>query len=206
MKKKLSILVLSFVIAVAFVPAYAFADTAPAMKAYDQVLKSGSTVYCGGAAGIYKVKVKKGKVKSKKLIYKSYAPFDNYSYIGSMYKKGKYIYFMLWTEGTLCYLKRVSTSGKSKKLASLEESCYGYSIGGNRIFYDTYDWDRDAPSFMEMNLDGTGKKASSVRANATVAKTNAKGYKAVIKKNGQYLKDYLKTPKGTYYLGKIKKN
>lgn len=64
MKKKLSLFILSFMVAIAFMPAASFAESAPEMSAYDQVLKEGKTVYVGGAAGINKVKLKSnGKVK-----------------------------------------------------------------------------------------------------------------------------------------------
>ena len=69
MKKKFLACIMVLAIAVAFMPANTFAASKTAtMKAYDQVIKSGNTVYCAGAEGLYKVKVKKGKVVSKKVI------------------------------------------------------------------------------------------------------------------------------------------
>ena len=228
MKKKLTIFVLSFIVAIAFMPAAAFAESAPEMTAYNQVLKEGNTAYVGGAAGIYKVKLKSnGKVKSKKLIFKSYSPFGAYSYINTMYKQDNYIYFLQGTEGGTQYLKRVSTSGKSKKLASLLDTYYGYSIDGNTIYYSTYnsalddDWDDDDywydddwddedydPSLYQllkrMNLDGSSKQDTDITPNCKTKKTSDAEYTRTIKKKGKYAKDYLKTPKGTFYLGKIK--
>jgi len=236
MKKKLSLFILSFMVAIAFMPAASFAESAPEMTAYDQVLKEGRTVYVGGAAGIYKVKLKSnGKVRSKKLIFKSYRPFGAYSYINTMYKQGGHIYFLLGTEGSSQYLKRVSTSGKSKSLATLSDSYYGYSIDGDTIYYSTYntalddvdwdddwdyddwdyddwdddDWDDDydpaeSQLLKRMNLDGSSKRDTEITPNCKTKKTSDNGYTRKIKKKGKYVKDYLKTPKGTFYLGKVK--
>ena len=64
MKKKFLACIMVLAIAVAFMPANTFAASKTAtMKAYDQVIKSGNTVYCAGAEGLYKVKVKKGAKK-----------------------------------------------------------------------------------------------------------------------------------------------
>ena len=213
MRKKLSMFVLAFVVAVAFLPAAVFAQSAPQMTAYNQVLKEGNTVYCSGAAGIYKVDFNEnGIVESKARIFKSYRPFGKYSYISDMYKQGDYIYFLQGTEGTACYLKRVSDTGEKKKLAFMEEPEYGYSIDGNTIYYSTFNYDYEGDdeslyqTLMCMNLDGSSKQETTITPNSVTKKTNEAGYSRVIKKKGKYLKDYLKTPNGTVYLGKIKKS
>ena len=213
MRKRISKYLIALIVAIAFLPAAAFAESAPQMTAYNQVIKEGNTVYCSGAGGIYKVDLNdSGKVESKVRIFKSYRPFGKYSYISDMYKKDDYIYFLQGTEGTTCYLKRVSVTGESKKLVYMDEPEYGYSIDGDTIYYSTfnYDYEGDDESqyqiLMRMNLDGSSKQETTITPNEVTKKTNESGFARVIRKKGKYLKDYLQTPEGTFYLGKIKKS
>ena len=216
MKKRICLFIVTLLVTAMLLPAAAFAESAPLMTAYYQVLKEGNTVYCGGAAGIYKVDLNdSGTIDSKTLLFKSYRPFGKYSYIIDMYKQGEYIYFLQETEGTTAYLKRVSETGTSKKLAALDDSEYGYSIDGDTIYYSTYNWEYDDEDYdgdagyqllKRMNLDGSSKQDTTITPNTVSKKSNEIGYSRVIKKKGKYLKDYLKTPNGTFYLGKIKKS
>ncbi|MBQ6496289.1 MAG: hypothetical protein IJI74_03870 [Firmicutes bacterium] len=205
MKKKISICVIAFitafVTAIAFMPTTAYAETAAKMYEYG-AFKDGKTVYCCGETGLYKVKVtSSGKVKSKKRIVKC----GLHAYLFSFHKNGKFIYYTQGTEGTTSYVKRVKTNGKeNKKLATLEDSMYGFSIDGDKIYYSTYDWDADDEIFMCMNLDGSDKQTTTITPNSKFKRTNKKGYKVVIKYDGKYVKEYLKTPKAKKLLGKKK--
>ena len=59
-------------------------------------------------------------------------------------------------------------------------------------------------SYKVMKLNGKSKKKTKIKPAEKNKKTNARGYSMKYKKKGKYVKTYLKTPKGTYYLGKIK--
>ncbi len=148
-KRALVTAICLFVIA-AFLPispaSYAGGTTKVKMTVYTQVIKSGHTAYCSGAKGIYKVKLKNGRVKSKTMLVKD-------TYVGEMKKKGKYIYYITGSEGDVCHLCRVNI--KTKKRATLI-TCYapvyaGFVIKNNRIYIDEEgyidddddDWDDD---------------------------------------------------------------
>ena len=180
-----------------------------ATTVYDDVLKTGNTVYCAGASGIYKAKLKKGKMKSAKRIYRSYSPmFGAYSYISAMSLNGSYLYFFEGSEGVLKSLCRVKTDGKGKKhLADTWESRYGYAISNNRIYYDEGPADEDYSEevLVCMKLNGSEQHSTDIIPKMTQKKTSAKGYSVKIKRAGKYYKDYLKTPKGTFLLGKCKR-
>ena len=198
MKKKIAAFVLSLAIAVSFMPANTFAASTAKMTSYDQVIKSGSTVYCAGAEGIYKVKVKKGKVVSKKRLVDAES-FGAYSYYSGMKKKGKYIYTQSSSEGTLFSLVRVRTSnGKCKTLASANDKGeINYAIKKSKIYYKpSYGGAKKA-----MKLNGKNKKKTSVKPVMKHRKSNAKGYKVIMKEKGSRVITYLKTPKGKFRLG-----
>ena len=211
-----ALIALCFIVAMSFMPVMSGEFTAHAasgtvkMTTYDEVIKIKNTVYCAGAKGIYKVKLKNGKVKSKKLIVKAANPlFGPYTYIGEMKKKGNYIYYMHASEGTLWTLLRVNIkTGKEKTLISFNEQKYfGYVIKNKKIYYDDQDGSDEyniKANVYSMKLNGTGKKKASVKPLMKQKKTNKKGYSIVIKQKGRYAKDYLKTPKGKFYLGKVK--
>ena len=208
--------ILSMIITLAFMPLISDDFTAHAaggtvkMTTYNQVIKVKNTVYCAGAKGIYKVKLKNGKVKTKKLIVKAANPlFGAYTYVGHMKKKGGYIYYTHGSEGTLWNFNRVNIkSGKKKHLADTgEQKYYGYVIKNKKIYFDYQDGSDDyeiKANVISMKLNGSSKKRSSVKPKMTVKDSNAKGYSVVIKQKGSYAKDYLKTPKGKFYLGKVK--
>lgn len=202
MKRKGMLCLIALVVAVAFMPATVFAASG-SVKAvtYAHVYKSGKTAYCAGETGIYKVTLKKGKLKKKKRIVKS----GEFSHIFSFKKKGKYIYYEDWTEGTLAYIRRAKTSGgKVKTLASVEE-LEDYVVKGNKIYYSCYDYDKgDKLVYKVMKLNGKKKKSTSVRPVQVSRESNAAGYTVITKYSGRYVKDYLKTPKGTFYLGEYK--
>ena len=205
MKHKLVLVLLSLVIAVAFMPASAFASS-KTMTAYDQVIKSGNTAYCMTSAGIYKVKLKNHKVKSKKKIFKANSEEPMY---GKAMKKVKgYLYFKV--EGPVgAFLVRVKTSGgKGKYLLNPDPDwCLDdYVISGGKIYYKLEGMKSN--KYKKMKLNGAAKKKTSVKAVLKTKKANAKGYKIIEKekkKNGDYyIYSWLKTPKQKYLLGKFK--
>ena len=218
MKKKLSLRVLlltfAFIIAASFMPFGAGADEVYAgsgtisMTTYSQVIKSGKTVYCAGAKGIYKVKLKNGKVKSKKCIFKYGEVFSADSYVGNMALVGKSIYFSEFTNGSVAYIYKVGTDGKGRKNLATQEDYADFVISGDKIYYETAVWDDDYDDplvYTEViTLDGKYVGRSDLKIAIDSKKSNAKGYKMIIKKKGKYVKDYLKTPKGKFYLGKAR--
>ena len=204
MRRNVLVCIMVLAVAVAFMPVGAFAETQTARMTSYTVCKDGNTVYCAGESGIYKVRFSKGKVKSKKRLVKS----AEYNHIYTLAKKGEYVYFQNWTKGTMSSIKRVKTSGgKAKTLVTVNE-LYNFAISGKKIYYSYCDYDsnyNEVTHCMVMNLNGKGKKSTTIQAESTQKTSNAKGYRVNTKKQGKYAKDYLKTPKGTVYLGKSKK-
>jgi len=197
--KKLLACIMVLAVAVSFMPISTFAATKSVkMMTYDQVLKTGSTAYCCGAEGVYRVKLSNGKVVSKKLLHKD-PSYGDYSHCEGMKKKNGYIYYQITSEGTLYYLARVKASGgKYKTLAKLnDQGQVQYAIKGSKIYYKG-DYGKTKKV---MNLNGTGKKKTKVKAVTKHKNSNAKGYKVIMKQKGSKAITYLKTPKGTYKLG-----
>lgn len=203
--KKLAACVMAMAIAVSFMPASAFAASKTvSMTAYNQVYKTGSTYYCAGASGIYKVKVKNGKVKSKKRIVKNDWVGGPYSYYDGMKKKGKYLYYRVGSEGTWGTVNRVKLSGGKEKELAITGYHGDYAIKGKKIYFDKMD-DEENVMKRVMKLNGTDKKKTSTKAKIKTKKSNTSGYSMKIKEKGEVVKDYLRTPKGTFYLGKCEK-
>ncbi len=208
MKKKLTACILILAVAISFMPVSAFAGSSTAkMTAYDQVLKCGSYAYCAGAGALYKVKVKNGKVVKVKKLVKSYGTAGPYSYFEAMKKYGSNIYYREGSEGTTATLHRVNyRTGKHKSLAM---TGYGadYAIKDKKIYYYKYAEDEygdvKTPKRV-MDLSGKNKKGTSTKAVLTTKNSNASGYSIKIIKKKGYYRDYLKTPKGTYFLGKLR--
>lgn len=208
MKRRIITILIAFAVAVSFMPTFAHAASKVKMTAYDQVVKSGNTVYCAGEGNtIYKVKLKNGRVKSKKRLVKGDWAMGDYSYIQKMKKRGNYLYYVVGTEGTMWYFYRVNVkSGKKKELAV---NATHYVIKKKKIYAEFYNEEGDTPweyalLYKTMKLNGKGKKKSSVEPVMKVKKSNAKGYSMVYKISGDYSKAYLKTPKGRFYLGRTR--
>ena len=204
MKKNVGIVLLALAVALAFVPASAYAASSVSMTTYQQVVKSGSTVYVASPGwGIYKATVKNNVVKSKKWLVKETNCYDTWSYITRMKKKGNFLYYISTTEGTPNYLNRVNiSSGKVKQVA---ENVAGYACKGKKLYAELYDPEYESGNvYRVMSLAGASKKATSVKPVTKLKTSSAKGYSAVYKVSGGYVKTYLKTPKGKYYLGKVK--
>lgn len=201
--KRLVAIAMVFTIAVSLLPlteSYAATKTV-SMKVYDQVIKSGNTLYCAGAEGLYKVTLSKsGKVKSKKLLVKG-ETFGNYSYICGMKKYGNFIYYFSGTEGTVGYFKRVNISTKKQKTLLTENDEVGgvtVAIKNKKIYYKY-----DTGKRKVMNLNGTSKKNSKITPKMKYLKTNKKGYSVIMKEkkrgDGYLVTTYLKTPSGKKY-------
>ena len=201
MRKKILACIMVLAIAVSFMPTSAFAGSKIKMTAYDQVIKSGNTVYCAGARGLYKVTLKKGKVKKVKVLYSTGRTWFDGSQLEAMKKKGKYIYFIQVT-GVDNLLYRIKTSGKNKKLLALT---YDYAIKGNKIyFYDSdVDEDEDAENASVMKLNGKSKKRTSKDYVLKTKRSNKAGYKVYSRVKKSYVQDFLITPKGKFYLGRV---
>ena len=199
MKKKIISCILVLAVAVAFMPTMAFAASHVKMKVYDEVYKTGNTIYAAGAQGIYKVTVKKGVKKKSKLIYHfsdDVTYFDD-GHVFAMKKKGKYIYFLESSTGTAMILHRIKTNGKSHKRYCQVDN---YVIKGKKIYFEDFIVDKK----YVMKLNGKSKKKTKTKISMMPRISNKSGYELYYKVNKGYVEDWLKTPKGLYYLGKIR--
>ncbi len=200
MKRRVLAGVLSLLIAVAFIPSSAFAASKVKMKGYDRVVKSGDTVYIAGAGkAIYKVKVKKGKIKSKKTLQKGGWATSENSFIRGMKKKGDYLYYLNEGEASYTCLYRINV--KSGKTKLLRKNCYAYAIKKNRI-YAHIDCMGENIHNEVMKLNGQSKKTTSIKPVLTTKNSNAKGYSVKYSITGKYVKTCLKTPKQKRCIGK----
>lgn len=206
MRTKLTACIVTLIVAVAFMPAPAFAASKVKMKTYNEVIKSKNTVYCAGSAGIYKAKVKKGKVKSCRLIYRGPRPVSGSGYVDGMKKKDKYLYFRQMPVSSGEYqLYRITTSGKHKKWLA---NTGWYAIKKKKLYTTEYKEDptgmRDFfVCYYKMNLNGTKKKKTKTKVVMRDVASNAKGYHVITKVVNGWNYDYLVTPKGKFLLGKV---
>ena len=199
MKRKAIICLLVLFTAVAFMPAKTYAASKTVKSTAYSVYKSGKYIYCTGKSGIYKVKVKKGKVVSRKQLVR----LDGYGSIYSFIKKGKYLYFQLYSTGTPSDLCRVRiTGGKMQKLVHFSEDG-AFAVKGKKIYYTGYNGNYKYVRKV-MNLNGSGKKNTKVTPERSTVESNVLNYESVTKTSGKYYKDYLKTPAKSNYLGKVK--
>ncbi len=206
MKKKIIACMLVLAVAVALMPLTACAASKVIIKTYDEVFKIKNVAYCAGAAGLYKVKLKKGKVKNATLIYKCSEAEGCYSSLGSMKKKGKYIYFITGENESKLQLYRVKTNGKSKKHIT---NTGWYVIKGKKLYTTEYEPDMTYSTdfivhYYKMTLTGKKKKETKTKVRMIDVFTNAKGYSIKVKAFKGYAYDYLVTPKGSFFLGKVK--
>ena len=180
-------------------------DTAK-METYD-ILKVGKTVYVPSAGwGIYKVTVKNGKVKKVKWLVKSKDGDPDGTYIGSMKKKGKYLYYIMYTEGTSSYLHRVKISSrKREQITKMNISDYAFINDNLYITAWRYDTKEDdyLPMYRTVNLKDKSTQNANIKAEIVNHTSNAKGYSASYKVKGKYVYTYLRTPKGRFKLGKV---
>ena len=201
MKKKIVACMIVLVVAVAFMPTSAFAGSKAKMTTYSSLYKTKNTVYCAGSGGLYKVSLKKGKVKSTRVLYRTSPMFIACSYITGIKKKGKYVYFAVGGESHYWDLARIKTSGKGLQWLAFTNGC-NYAIKGKKIYYgDKSDWDTSTAYYV-MNLNGKSKHKTSKKAAMKSKKSNTSKYRIIMKEYKGYAYDYLKTPKGTFLLGK----
>ncbi len=214
MRKKIIACIMALAIAVAFMPTSAFAASKVKMTGYDQVYMTGNTAYCAGTKGIYKVTLSNGAVTSKKLIFKENDIWGGPS-VFAMHKKGNYIYFLEEADEYNPFLIRVNISGKNEKL--LAKDVTKYAIKGKKIYYRYQEYYSGKVKKRVMKLNGKSKKRTSKKVKMKRVKSNVSGYsmKCVHKEysekkqeemgiyGGGYNYDYLKTPRGTYFLGGV---
>ena len=204
MRKRIIACITVLAVALAFMPASAFAASKVRMTCYDYVYKTGNTVYCAGSTGLYKVKVsKKGKAKSVKKLFDVRTVSKEQVIVYNMKKKGSYIYFLVETDVTgegNPALWRVKTDGKNlKRLAG----CFEYAIKGKKIYYVTLDPVTYANIYHMMKLNGKSKKKAKRGVRIDPKRTNAKRYSVITSAGGGYAADYLKTPADKFFLGKV---
>ena len=201
MKKKGLIVLLAFIVAISFMPVCAFAGTKTVQAKSYYLIKSGKTVYCSGNSGVYKVTLKKGKIKKKKRLAKP----DEYVFYEQMQKKGKYLYFIIGTNGSSSHISRVRTSGGKVRHLAFVDELEDFAVKGKKIYYD-YGYEDDNGNMQRicrsMKLNGKKKRKTSVRPVERILNSNAQGYSILRKETEMYYYDYLKTPKGTFLLGK----
>lgn len=198
MKRKILMILMMTIIAVAFMPVTASAAS-KTMKVYDKVLKEGKYVYCISEAGVYKVNVKTGK---KKTLGKRDTMIEEW-FPGAMKKKGKWIYFLV--NGPVgSSLQRVNVNNANWKILTVldgEHWVERYMISGNKIYYTWGSKNR------VMKLNGKNKKTTKTKPLMRHYTSNAKGYKVIekyyTKGDVDYCKCWLKTPSKKIYLGKI---
>lgn len=208
MKKKIISIILASMMVVTMLPMQVSAASTAKMTAFNQVYKTKNIAYCAGVGGVYKVTLKNGKVKKVKKLFKGKVIDYDYGCAEAMKKKGDYLYFMARNEsapGGRIYRVNVKT-GKKKALTGFVYYLVGYVIKDKKIYYsyDVADDDAFYEEVKSMSLNGKNKKKSSMKVSMNTKNSNAKGYYIIEKEKDGYLKDYLRTPKGKYYLGKRK--
>ena len=205
MKKRFMAVMLSAIMLVAMAACASFAATEYVKMTTYRVLKSGNTVYCPSADyGIYKVTVKNGKVRKVKWLKKSEFVMGDYSYNDSLKKKGNYLYYIMWSEGTYCTLHRINLNTGKDKLIAVNATDYAFK--DSKLYAEIWKFTDygEYSVYRSMKLNGNSKKKTSVRPKMKLKSSNAKGYSVSYKEKGGYVYTYLKTPKGKYKLGRIK--
>ena len=205
MRKRFIAVLLSAIMLVAMAVSVSFAATEYVKMTTYTALKIGNTVYCPSAGdGIYKVTVKNGKVRKVKWLKKSEFVMGDYSYNNSLKKKGNYLYYIMWSEGTYCTLHRINLNTGKDKLIAVNATDYAFKDSKlyAEIWKDT-EYGEHAV-YRSMKLNGNSKKKTSVRPKMKLKASNAKGYSVSYKEKGGYVYTYLKTLKGKYKLGRIK--
>ena len=205
MKKRFIAVLLSAIMLVTMAVSVSFAATEYVKMTTYTVLKAGNTVYCPSAGdGIYKVTVKNGKVRKVKWLKKSGFVMGDYSYNNSLKKKGNYLYYIMWSEGTYCTLHRINLNTGKDKLIAVNATDYAFK--DSKIYAEIWKFTDDDQYvvYRSMKLNGNSKKKTSIKPRMKQKVSNAKGYSVSYKEKGGYVYTYLKTPKGKYKLGKIK--
>ena len=185
--------------------ALSFADTGGKTTVYRTAYKAAKNTYCTDGYSIFRVNNSTGKVRKL-------TPSAQNGCWGFTLHKG-YIYYVRGTNGTVSYLCRVKTNGRSrKKLTGAIEEMEDFAISGSRIYYSftTYKYNPETEDdemvtvTKSMKLNGTDKKKDAFEFNTKSRKSNVKGYKIIEKKSKDFepcegkgsTVTYLKKPNG----------
>ena len=182
----------------------AFASSKKVKMTTYNVVKSGNTVYCPATGdGIYKVTLNNGQVINVQWLVKTDFFMEPDSYITSMAKKGKYLYYIQWTEGTITYLYRVNTLTRKKEKVALNAE--KYAIKKNKLYAKicTMKDDGVKTRYKVMKLNGKAAKKTPVRIKMKTKQSNAEGYSVYYTQRGYYYYTYLRTPAGNFEIGKV---
>lgn len=163
------------------------------MTVYDEVIKSGRYLYCCDRYRIYRVDIKTKRILN--LVKRTGAPDEGY---GSMRKKGKYIYCLYYMQGEDTDIFKLKTTKKSpKKLNKRILYVDDYYLSKNRFYYSG--WELPSANHVNrvMKLNGKSVKKSNVKCKNLRKKSNAKGYRVIVKDdmNGN-VKSWLRFPNG----------
>lgn len=204
MRKRIGIILMTMIIAVSLMPVSAFAGSKQVkMTGYDKVYKQGNTIYCSGEGySIYKVRLRGKKVASVRRLCPSEFVISERGYNHGMKKKGKYLYYVAGSSAAYSSIWRINVNtGKQKLLA---KSATDYAIKGGRLYTTTIKSRGESEFYTHwsMKLNGKAKKKTSKKAVMKFRNSNAKGYSVRQKMSGAYVTTYLKTPAGTYKLGR----
>lgn len=218
MKKGVSILLVMtvfFTFTLAMTAEVNAATVTRSAKVYSDVIKKGNTVYCATEAGIYKVKLKNKKVVSSKRLVKAYENVIQ----ENMKIKGNYLYYTeIYPIGETLNRINLKTGkdeeifvpGKGRFKNSDSVQVISYAFKGTKlyakVYFDNASTYKEYTRTFVSKLNGKSTEKSKVKINFTVKKANVKGFKVDSKytSDDRYVKAYLRTPKGKYYLGKTK--
>lgn len=219
LKKSISILlaVAVFFTCAIFTTVEANAASPGALKTTTyEVIKKGNTVYCATGAGIYKVKIKNKKAVSKKCLVKVKL-YDN-RVPGRMKLKGGYLYctFLYPVGEYMCRIdlktdkeEELFVPGEGLFKDSMGVSVLAYAFKGKKLYtkieYDNGTLDDYQTGTFVSKLNGKSLKKAKVKIKYKSNHSNAKGYKVIEKytRGSNSVREYLKTPKGTIFLGRM---
>ncbi len=181
-----------------------------------EVIKKGNTVYCATGAGIYKVKLKNKKAISKKCLFK--VKLHDNIVPENMKIKGGYLYYTcLYPVGEyMCRInlktgkkEDVIVPGKGHFQNSIGVSVLAYAFKGKKLYakieYDDGSLDNYRTRTFVSKLNGKSLEKTKVKIKFSSKHSNEKGYKIVEKypRGSNSVREYLKTPKGKIFLGKM---
>ena len=206
MKKRITAIILIATLILGCFTVVSFgASPKKTMKVFNEVVKKGNTVYCSAGDGIYKVDLKTNQ--AKRLVWLDTE--INGTACGMKLHKG-YLYY-IEPGPLLSNLYRIKTNGTGRKYLALIRS---YAISKNKIYFNSYNFDKNKETRRQMKLNGKSKKKGKYTVKNKYMKTNKNGYGIYTQKNGTAVEyfdgdpytvfkytDYLKTPNGLIKLG-----
>ena len=171
---------------------------------YNEVIKIGKYAYCSSGYTLYRVNLKRNKVKT---LYAP-RPWTGDYFVGSMRLKGKYLYYIFGGENVTDIYRLNLKTGKRKRLTGGNGVIYDYVISGKRIYYRSMLWTKNEPTVRRvMKCNGKSKKKTNYRAKMVRKNTNkaGKGYRVVGKYVDSVWRAWLTNPNGKkVYLGSLK--